>query len=482
MGDRKTKYTIISSLIWKLLEKSGVQGVQFIIQIMLARILLPEEYGLIALSSIFIIIANVFVQTGFGTALIQKKEVEEIDYSSVFYINISVAVLLYMIIYLVAPSVSKFYNMPEMINVLRVLSLTLLIGSVNSIQLAVIARHMAFKKLFFSSIGAIVISGIVGVSMALNGFGVWALVGHQLTNHLMVTVILWFFVDWRPKRLFSLERVKVLLSFGWKLLVSTLLDRLYDNLKSLFIGKIFTTAMLGFFNRGKQFPNLIISNINGSIQSVLFPALAAEQEDRGRVKAIVRRSIVTSSFIIFPMMMGLIVTAKPMVLILLTDKWLPAVPFIQIFSVSYALWPIHTANLQAINALGRSDIFLKLEVIKKVIGVMILLISLRWSIYIIALGGVLSNIIYTFINAYPNKKLLDYSYKEQMTDILPSFIIAFIMGLLVYSVRFLNLTEGLTLLIQIPSGIIVYITLAKVLKLESFVYLIDTIKDFNMNA
>ena len=236
--------------------------------------------------------------------------------------------------------------------------------------------------------------------------------------------------------------------------------------------------MLGYFNRGKQFPELLVTNINGSIQSVLFPTLASNQDDTVRVKAIVRRSIVTSAFVIFPMMIGLAVTSEALISIILTDKWLPSVPFVQIFCITYAIWPIHTANLQAINALGRSDIFLKLEIIKKVIGMIILIISIQGGIYAIAFGGVVSGVISSFINAYPNKKLLDYSYREQMRDILPSFLIASLMGILVYSVRLLELTEVVTLLIQIPVGIIIYIALSILFKLECYVYLVSTIRTF----
>jgi len=453
------------------MERGGTQGIQFIVTIVLARILLPEEFGLIVLVTIFIGIAGVFVQSGFNTALIQKKNVDEVDFSSVFYLSLVVAGLLYIFLFYTAPLVANFFEEPELEPVLRVLSFTLFFGAVNSIQIAVVARKMQFKKLFFSSLGAIIISGTVGLVMAYTGFGVWALVGQQLSNQLMVMVILWFTVKWRPKLVFSLERIKNLFSFGWKLLVSGLLDILYTNSQSLFIGKMFSPEILGFYNRGEQFPNLIVSNIDGSIQSVMLPTLSSHQEDRQRVKEIVRRSIVTSSFVIFPMMVGMAVIAEPLVKILLTEKWLPAIPFLQIFCASYALWPIHTANLQAINALGRSDIFLKLEIAKKIFGLIILAVSMPFGVYAMAIGVLITGIIATFINTYPNLKLIDYSFQEQWKDILPSLLLSLLMGIVVYSIQWIGIGPPLTLILQVFVGVVVYIGLANVFRLECFIYL-----------
>ena len=247
--------------------------------------------------------------------------------------------------------------MPQITPVFRVLSITLFFGAFNSVQNSVIARKMQFKKLFFSSLGAIMVSGILGIIMAYLGFGVWALVIQTISNQLLITVILWFTVHWRPRFIFDFKRVKILFSYGWKLLVSSLIDALYNEANSLIIGKLYNPSVLGFYTRGKQFPSLIVTNINGSIQSVMLPALASQQDNRQKVKDMVRRSIVTSSFFVFPLMFGLAAVAEPLVKLLLTEKWLPAVPFLQIFCLSYALWPIHIANLQAINALGRSDVF-----------------------------------------------------------------------------------------------------------------------------
>jgi teichuronic acid exporter len=468
------KTNIIVNLFWKLMERGGTQGIQFIVQIILARLLLPEDYGIIALVAIFTSIAGVFVQSGLNTALIQKKDADEADFSSVFYLSLVIACFIYIVLFFTAPFIAAFYLIPEITPVIRVLSIILFFGAFNSIQNAVIARRLQFKKLFFSSTGAILISGTVGIYMAYKGFGVWALVGQQISNQLLVTLILWFTVKWRPQLLFSLGRLKRLFYFGWKLLVSALIDTIYNDLRSLIIGKMYNPAMLGFFNRGQQFPSLIVSNINGSIQSVMLPVLASQQDNRPRVKDMMRRAIVTSSFIIFPMMVGLAVTAEPLVKLLLTNKWLPCVPFLQIFCAVYALWPIHTANLQAINALGRSDIFLKLEIIKKIIGLTILAVTVFYGVYAIALGQVLSGITSTFINAYPNKKLLNYSYIEQWNDIMPSLLLSLVMGVVVYSIKLLGFSALITLIVQVCGGVILYVGLAWIFKLECFRYLVTT--------
>ncbi|NLJ77127.1 MAG: lipopolysaccharide biosynthesis protein [Peptococcaceae bacterium] len=480
MDSQNTKSKVLSSLFWKLMERGGTQGIQFIVQIVLARLLLPEDYGIIALVVIFTTIAGVFVQSGLNTALIQKKETDEADFSSVFYLSLSVAFLVYIILFFAAPYIAVFYGIPQITAVFRVLSMILFLGAFNSIQNAVVARNLQFKKLFFSSTGAILISGAVGIYMAYTGYGVWALVGQQISNQLLVTLILWFTVKWRPHLVFSFEKVKGLLSFGWKLLVSALIDTIYEDLRSLIIGKMFNPAVLGLYNRGQQFPSVIVSNVDGSIQSVMLPVLSSHQDDRPRVKAMMRRGIVTSSFIVFPLMVGLAVTAEPLVKLLLTDKWLPCVPFLQIFCATYALWPIHTANLQAINALGRSDIFLKLEIIKKIVGLAILAITIFYGVYAISLGGAIGGIISTFINAYPNRHLLGYSYKEQWGDIMPSLLLSLVMGAVVYSFKWLGLSAVGTLLLQVCVGAVLYLGLAWLIKLECFSYILSTFKEIQV--
>ncbi len=476
------KSSVITSLIWKFLERIGTQGVQFIVAIVLARLLSPADFGLIALVTVFVAIANVFVQSGLNTALIQKKNADNLDFSTVFYTGLAVAILLYGVLCVGAPVIADFYNgQTKLIPVIRVLGLMLLLGAVNSVQEAYVARNMMFRKLFYRSVGAIIPSGMFGVMLAYLGYGIWALVGQQLMNSFLMCVIMWFTVKWRPQLMFSFTRFKGLFSFGWKLLCSALLDTLYRDIRDLIIGKMFTPADLGFYNRGSQFPKLIIANINSSIQSVLLPSLSTVQDDKTRLKSLARRSIKTSAFLILPMMAGLAAVANPLTLVLLGEKWLPAVPFIQICCFSYAFWPIHTTNLSAINAVGRSDVFLKLEIIKKSYGLAVLALAI-WlfrSPIGIAMSAAVVAPLGSFVNAYPNKKLLNYGFGEQMKDFLPSFILSIVMGAGVYALSdLLEMSPILQLLLLTIIGLCFYLGVAKLLRFECLEYLVKSIKDF----
>lgn len=470
--------SIISGLAWKLAERFGVQGMQFVIQIVLARLLDPEHYGVLSLMVIFTTLANVFIQNGFNTALVQNKDVTEEDYSSVFWVSLTVATVIYVFLYFLAPVIAVFYEIPELVTPLRVLSLILFPGAVNSVQLAKVNREMDFKQVFKSNVGAIIVSGIVGIVLAYADFGLWALVIQNITSVVTTTVVMWFSVAWRPRFVCNFARIKVLFSFGWKLLVSGLLDTLYQDLRSLVIGKKYDSGTLGFYNRGKQFPQFIINAINGAVQSVLLPAMSAEQDDKKKVKVLTRNSIMLSSYIIFPMMSGLAAVATSLVSLLLTDKWLPCVPYMQIYCFNFAFYPVHTSNLQAINAMGRSDIFLKLEIIKKFLGIGMLVVAVFCfeSPIAIAMTGVFSAFTSSFINTYPNKKLIDYSYFEQMKDILPSLLISLVMFGGVLSVELLKLNAIVTLVLQVIAGVVIYVLLSALLRLEPYKMLLGMVK------
>lgn len=474
--EENLRSSVISSLIWKFLERIGTQGIQFVVSIILARLLLPSDYGVVSMILVFTAIANAFVQSGFSTSLIQKKDADELDFSSVFYVSFLIATLCYIILYFAAPFIADFYKMSEITSILRVISITLFFGAITSVQNAKISKDMKFKKLFFSSLGAIIVSGTTGITLAYLGYGAWALVWQQLSNAIATTIILWFTSGWKPKLLLSIKRVKELFSYGWKILCSSLLDTTYQNLYNLVIGKFYTSETLGNYNKGEQFPKLIAVNIDGAIASVMLPAYAKEQENREKVKKMVRRSIITSALLIFPMMFGLAAVADSIVKILLTDKWLGCVPFMQLLCIVYALYPINTANLQSIKALGKSDYYLKLEMIKKIIGLSILVITLSFGVYAMAIGQVFAAMISTFVNSYPNRKLLNYSYIEQIKDILPNLIISIIMFVCVYAINFINISVYIKLVIQIIIGIIVYVLLVSIFKLESFNYIKETIK------
>lgn len=467
-----------NALIWKLLERFGVQIVQFVLQIILARLLSPDHYGVLSLMIIFTTLANVFIQNGFNTALIQNKDVTEDDYSSVFWVSLGIAGIIYTVLFFAAPTIAMFYKMPDLVLPFRVLCLMLFPGAVNSIQLAKTSREMNFKNVFYSNLGGILISGTIGIAIAYMGGGLWALVIQTMLNIVAACVVMWFTVKWRPRLVCNVARIKVLFSYGWKLLVSSLLDALYNNLSSLVIGVKYSSEDLGYSNRGNQFPQFVVNGINGAVQSVLLPAMSAEQDDKAQVKTLMRNSVTLCSYFIFPMMAGLAAVATPLVSLLLTDKWLPCVPYLQIACFSLAFYPVHTSNLQAINAMGRSDIFLKLEIIKKAVGLVALLISVFCfeTPLAIAATGIFTTIISCFINAYPNKKLIDYSYFEQMKDILPSFLVSVLMCGIVLTVQFLHLGTILTLIAQISLGVVVYFLLSAVFRLEPFWMLVEMLK------
>lgn len=469
---------VFTNFIWRFLERCGAQGVTFIVSIVLARLLDPAVYGTVALVTVFTTIMQVFIDSGFGVALIQKKDADDLDFSSVFFFNISMCIFLYALMFFAAPLIARFYDKPELTPMVRVLSLTLIISGVKNVQQAYVSRNMLFRKFFFATLGGTLGAAVIGIWMAYKGYGVWALITQQLFNAAVDTAILWITVKWRPKAVFSFERLKVLLSYGWKLLASGLLDTLYNNLTALIIGKMYTDEDLAFFNKGERFPEMIVSNINASIDSVILPALSAEQDDAATVKRMTRKAITVSTYIMMPMMMGLAVCAEPIVSLILTDKWLPCVPFLRVFCFTYAFYPIHTANLNAIKAMGRSDIFLKLEIIKKLIGLAGILTTMWISVKAMAYILPFNSIVCQMVNAHPNKKLLNYSYGEQLKDMLPQIVLSCIMGALVLGISYLSFGNGITLLLQIPAGIAVYVIGSKLLKIEPFYYLLDILKKY----
>lgn len=466
--------SVFYNLFWRFAERCGAQAVSLVVSIILARLLAPEAYGTIALAMVFINILQVFVDSGMGTALIQKKDADDLDFSSVFYFNIAACLVLYAGLFLAAPSIAQFYGDPALTALVRALSLTVVVSGVRNIQQSYVSRHLLFKRFFFSTIGSTLASAVVGIAMAYAGFGVWALVGQSLSNVVTGTIILWATVPWRPRRMFSWQRLKSLLSFGWKLLVSSLLDTGYNNLRSLIIGKLYSSADLAYYNQGDKLPNLVITNINASIDSVLLPTMANEQDDPARVRSMTRRAIKTSTYVMAPLMMGLAACAEPLIRLILTEKWLPCVPFLRIFCITYMFWPIHTANLNAIKALGRSDLFLKLEIVKKIVGLTILLCTMWHGVMAMAYSLLLSSVLSQIINSWPNRKLLRYHYLNQLADILPALLLACAMGLAVYCIQFLGWGDLPTLCVQVPVGAALYLAGSALLRLDSFLYLRST--------
>lgn len=476
-----TKSKVLYSMAWKLMERGGAQLVQAVVQILLARFLMPEEYGLIVLVSTFIVVANVFLESGLNIALIQKKNVDEVDFSSVFYLNLSISILLYILLYVAAPYIADFYNDQRIVSVARVLSLTLFIGGFSLCQGAYLSRNMMFKELFKSTLLGTVVAGAIGVLAAYMGLGVWALVLNSLIKQLIVAIIIWFTVKWRPKLVFSVDKIKTLFSYSSKIMASNIIYTFYENIINLIIVRAYSSAMLGFYNRGNNLPKLIMTNINESIQAVMLPTLSHYQDDIVKVKNMLKRTILTSTFVIFPMMAGLAAVGEPVIRILLTEKWMKAVPFLQIFCLYYALWPIMTPKLQVIMALGRSDIILKREIVSTTIGIMILLVSVPRGVYAIAFGLVISSLIDILIVSRLVFKLTGYGHAEQTKDILPSLMASVAMGAVVYSLNFLDISDWQKLILQFSMGVAIYIGIARMFRIESLSYLIATIKQLREN-
>ena len=465
------KKRVLSGFLWRFLERCGAQGVSLVVSIVLARLLDPTIYGTIALITVFTNILQTFIDGGFGTALIQKKDADNVDFSTVFFFNLFVCITIYIGMFFAAPYIALYYGNAELTSLIRVLSIILLISGVKNIQQAYVSRHMLFKKFFFSTLGGTIIAGTVGIVMAYNGYGAWALVTQFLVNATIDTSILWITVKWRPQFVFSLNRLKGLFSYGWKLLVSKLFDRLITEARSLIIGKKYSSADLAYYNRGETYPNLIISNIDTAIDSVLLPTMSKEQENVEAVKSMARRSIRLSSYIIIPMMVGFAVCAEPIVSIVLTEKWLPCVFYLRLFCINYSLWPIHTANVNAIKALGRSDVFLKIDIIKRIVGLVAIVSTMWFGVKPMAIGMLFASIINQVINAWPNRKLLNYSIKEQIKDIVPAIGLSFIMGIIVVLLGMLINQNTIKLIVQVLVGICVYVMLSYATKNDSYVYI-----------
>ena len=471
-----TKSKVISGFIWRYAERCGAQIVGFVVSIILARLLEPSMYGTIALVTVFTGILQVFIDSGLGVSLVQKKNADDLDFSTVFYVNILFCMAVYILLFLAAPFIAEFYKDPQLTPVIRVLGITLLISGVQGLQQSDVTKKMIFKRFFFSTLGGTITAAVIGIWMAYNGFGVWALVAQRIINNLIDTTILWVTVKWRPKKLFSFKRLKGLYSYGWKMLVSQLISKIYGDIRQLIIGRMYSASDLAFYNKAKSFPVLIISNINASIDSVLLPTMANEQDEHERVKNMMRRAMMTSIYIMSPLMIGLAFVSTPMIRLLLTEKWLPSAPFMAIFCIIYMFYPVQTANLNAIQAMGRSDIFLKLEILKIAIGVIVLVSTMWFGVMAMAYSSLFTSVISQIINSWPNKKLLGYSYIQQLKDIVPSILLAAFMGVCVYFIQFIGLPDIITLAIQVSLGAAIYIAGSRLLKLEAFYYVWDTLK------
>lgn len=469
---------VVSNMIWRFLERFGAYIVSFIVSLVLARIFAENRgvYGSIAIVTAITAILQVFVDSGLGNALIQKKDTDNIDFSTVFWFNIVACIVLYTGLFFLAPLISKAYKGEDLTWVIRILGLTVIVSGAKNVLQAYISRNLMFKKFFFATLGGTIAAAIAGITMALNGFGVWALVAQHLINLTIDTLIIWLTVRWRPNFTFSFERFKGLFKYGYKLLLSALLDTGYKELRTFIIGFKYSDLDLADYNRGKQFPEVIVNNVNTAIDSVLLPIMSKVQNDREKVKEMTRKSIKVSTYIMMPMMVGLAVCAKPIISLILTDAWLDCVPYLQIFCITFAFYPIHTANLNAIKAMGRSDLFLYLEIIKKILGIGAIVVAMFFGPLWLAIVGIPLSICSQIINSFPNRKLLNYHYGMQVLDMLPQILLSLFMGGCVFAFGLIPMNMILSLVIQVLLGIVIYFAGSVLFKIDSFAYLLTLVK------
>lgn len=474
------KQKAFGGFLWSFGERMGAQLVSLIVSIELARLLALEDYAIVSVVTIFFNFANVIIAGGLNTALIQKKDSTQTDYCTILYTSLAVSVLLYIVFFFSAPLIASWYAMPMLVPVLRVMALVLIVNAFKSILTAYIANTLQFKKLFISTISGTLLSAVVGIGMAVAGCGVWSLVAQQTVNAVVGTVALFVTTKFKLLPLFSWSSFKQLFGYGWKIFVTSIITVLYDEINPIIVGLRFTPVDLSFYTKGKSFPSLLNTTVSGTLSTVLFPVLSKVQDDMDKVLSITRKYIRVSSYLIFPVMCGFFAVSESFVRVLLTDKWLPSVPYIQIFCFSYMFDIIQIGNLQTIKAIGRSDISLILEIIKKVsyFVVILLFVLLSDSPVMLAVSAVVCTVLATLINTFPNRKLVGYKYRYQVADILPNLIIAVIMGGVIWLMNRLTIAPLLLLGLQVVVGGIVYVALSLITRNKNFLYVLDAAKQF----
>ena len=460
--------SITSSIFYKSLERYSTMAFQMVVQIVIARILTPADFGIVAMMSVFINIAGIFIYNGFNMAVIQKKEADNRDFSTALFVNSFIGIFLYALIFFCSPAIARYYEEPDLMLSLRILALILPLGSVFSIQSAIASRHMRYDILFFCNLSGSVISGILGIISALCGMGFWALIVQQISNIVIATILLLFKTQWKPQLTFVWQSAKDLFAFGWKLFAAGLLNSIYNELNSLVIGKKYTSSDLAFYTKGKTFPSAVSSGLDSALQSVMLSAFSRKQDDYKAINGLMRKSMLSNTYVITPIMVLLAICAQPFTVILLTEKWLPMVPYMQICCFTFVLHPIGTINMQALAAIGKSDVRLKLEFIKKPIGLLLLFASMRYGPMAIALSAALIIIIGFIIGFIACQIYLKYPVMEFFKEVMPSWTLSTFVGLIAFYIMVLGLHPLLTLLLQTIIFVTFYVLLSHLFKLEGY--------------
>ena len=454
------KNKTVKGIVWSSVERFSVQGIQFLVMIVMARLLTPKDYGLVGMVAIFIAVAQSLVDSGFSQALIRKQNRTETDNSTVFYFNIVVGILLYLVLFAIAPLVADFYDSPELTALMRVICLSVVFNSFVVVQRALLTVNIDFKTQAKASLTAAVVSGVIGIGMAYSGFSYWSIVAQQLVNLGLNTLLLWIFTRWRPRWIYSWGSFRELFTFGSKLMVSGLLDVVYRNMYLLVIGKVFTASSLGYYTRANQFAEFPSSNLTGIMQRVTYPVLCQIQDDDERLAQIYRRFLRLSAFLIFPLLVGLSAVAEPFVLLLLKEQWLFAATLLQIICFAMMWYPIHAINLNLLQVKGRSDLFLRLEIIKKAIAVLILCVTIPMGLIAMCVGQILSSLIALIINTNYTGKLIQVGFLRQMRDLLPTLLLSLSMWGVVYGITSCLSGIILQLIVGIVAGMVYYIALS----------------------
>lgn len=470
------KQKATKGVFWSSVERFSVQGVQFVIMLVMARLLTPQDYGLIGMLAIFLALSQSLIDSGFSQALIRKQNRTETDNSTVFYFNVVVSVSLYAILFATAPFVADFYEIPELCMVMRVVCLGIIINSFAVVQRALLTSDIDFKTQAKASVSAALVSGAAGITLAYSSFGVWALVWQQLTNLCINTVLLWAFSKWRPQRVFSWRAFHELFSFGSKLMLSGMLETTYNNIYPIVIGKLFSASDLGHYTRAQQFSQFPSSNITGVIQRVTYPVLCDIQDDDVRLASAYRSFLKLSAFVVFPLMTGLAAVSEPLITIVIGEQWHFCAQLLQIICFAMMWYPIHSINLNLLQVKGRSDLFLRLEVIKKLLGISILCITVPIGLTAICYGSILSSVICLIINTYYTGKLIKVGFFMQMGDLLPTLLLCLIMFACVLFVTTLTTSKTVQLTAGLVIGAAMYLSLARLLKFKEINELISLVK------
>ena len=469
MAEGSLKNKTVKGVGWSALENVIRMGITFVVSIILARLLSPEEYGLIGILTIFIAIFNAIVDSGFTNALIRKQDASDTDYSTVFYTNLVLSVVLAATLYCCARPIAVFFERPELVSLTQVMSCVVVINALAIVQRARTTKVIDFKTQTKITFISSIVSGAIGIAMAYMGYGVWALVGQQISNQLLSTIFFWIYNRWMPKFIFSWTSFKEMWAFGSKLLASGLIDTVWKEIYQVIIGKCYSPATLGLYTRAKQFADLFSSNLTVVVQRVSYPVLSSIQDDRVRLKGAYQRVIKTTMLPTFVLMLGMAVCAKSMIYVLIGEQWLPCVPLLQIICTFKMLYPLHAINLNMLQVQGRSDLFLKLEIIKKIIAIGPLLLGIFVDIYLMLAGSLVTSLIAYYLNAYYSGPFLNYSIKEQVKDIIPSFGVALTMAIPVFAMSFIPLNPFLLLPLQILVGAVITISICEVTNLPEYI-------------